>query len=239
MNEFPVQSFIDLVNFDQGTYAIEDERTKIKKDIAILNQKEKQFLSDLEFVKQRMHDTKKQVDLAELEMKELEQKEIGQKEKLEHAADQKEYQLLSKEIKTIKKRQHDYEEILLVAWNTYEAAKKDFETRQAQVQEKIEELKTQAQGQQTKLEKLQQELQERLKQREEKKKKVPVPWMEKYVLMRSRVANPVVPVVGGSCSACFYQLPPQDFLALRRRRLLQCKGCYRFLYIEPSENEAV
>jgi len=236
MNEFPVQSFIDLVNFDQGTYAIQDEIEKTNKSIKEIQLKQAQHVSDLEFIKKQVHDARKEVDQAELEMKELEQKEISQKEKLENSVDQQEYRLLSKEIKSIKKRQHDYEEILLVAWNKFESAKKEVQAQEARVNEKIEELKTSMQESQAKLQKLEQDLQERLKQRDEKTKAVPADWLEKYVLMRSRVANPVVPVVGGSCSACFYQLPPQDFLALKRNRVLQCKGCYRFLYIESSQD---
>jgi len=235
MKEFSVQSFIDLVNFDQGTYAIQDEIEKTNKDVQALKQKEAQLLSDLEFIKKRVHDARKEVDQAELEMKELEQKEISQKEKLEGSVDQQEYRLLSKEIKSLKMRQHDYEEILLLSWNKFETAKKDVQAQESRVNEKIEELKSGVQAKEEALQKLEQDFQERLKEREEKTKSVPSEWMEKYVLMRSRVSNPVVPVVGGSCSACFYQLPPQDFLALKRNRVLQCKGCYRFLYVEPSE----
>lgn len=235
MNESPVQSFIDLVNFDQGTYAIQDEIEKTSSHIKELTQKVSQLSLDLEFVKKQMQDARKRVDQVELEMKELEQRERDQKEKLEHAADQQEYKLLSKEIKGIKKRQHDFEEILLVAWNKFESSKKEFELQKSRVDEKTEELKSSVAQQKEKEEKLKQDLEMRLQQRDEKTKTVPAEWLEKYVLMRSRVSNPVVPVVGGSCSACFYQLPPQDFLALKRNKLLQCKGCYRFLYIESSE----
>ena len=63
-----------------------------------------------------------------------------------------------------------------------------------------------------------------------KEKQVPQEWMEKYSRMRNCVPNPVVPVVNGSCTACFYSIPHQDFLSVLDHHLIECKGCYRFLY---------
>ena len=52
--------------------------------------------------------------------------------------------------------------------------------------------------------------------------------------MQSRVTDPVVPVQQGSCSACFYDITEQRLVALRRHALLQCEGCYRFLYMPET-----
>jgi len=235
MSDYPVQSFIDLVSFDQSTYVIEDEIHQIKKDIESLQDKEETLRGDFEFFKTRMRDARKAVDQAELEQKELEQKEIARKEKLDHAADQREYKALTKEIETLKRNQHDHEETLLFTWNKFELAKKEYELREKESEIKAAELKERAEQKNAKMQDLQKELEGRIAQRGEKLKLVPPEWMEKYVLMRSRVSDPVVPVVRGSCSACFYHLPPQDFLELKRKRLSQCKGCYRFLYIEELE----
>jgi len=235
MSEYPLQSFIALVSFDQGTYALEDEIQKIQKDIDAIQTNKVALQTDLEFAKGAMMSAKKKVDAAELEMKDFEQKEKNKKKKLELSDDPREYQLLSREIKTLKKRQHDHEEILLVAWNTYELAKKDFQTRRTECDVKMAEHQIAEETKKQKIQDLEKDLKGRLGKREEKRKNVPAEWMEKYVLMRSRVSNPVVPVVSGGCSACFYHLPPQDFLALKRSNMLQCKGCYRFLYFEQPQ----
>jgi len=238
MNEYPLQSFIDLVAFDQGTLALEDEIQQIQKDIEMLERKQAELTQALEHEKAVMHNARKEVDSAELEMKELEQQEQEEKKRLDMTSNQKEYQAIQKEIAALKKKQHDYEETLLFAWNTFESAKKAYEEHHVQYEQKIAELNTSVEEKKSKKETLQKDLDIRYSQREQKTKTIPPEWLEKYILMRSRVEDPVVPVVSGSCSACFYHLPPQDFLELRRRKMLQCKGCYRFLYVEQAQQES-
>lgn len=235
MNEHPLQSFIELVNFDQTTYALEDEIQQTEKDVESLKQKRTDLSAGLDLIKARMQDMRKEVDRAELEMKSLEQREREKKRRLDSVKNQKEHRSVLKEIESLKRKQHDYEETLLVAWNRFEVAKKEYEARLEESEQKIQELNTTVEQKQYKLTTLRADLQERLGQREEKKKHIPSEWLEKYVLMRSRVDDPVVPVIGGNCTACFYNLPPQALLELKRKKMLQCKGCYRFLYVESSE----
>ncbi|GAI90095.1 unnamed protein product, partial [marine sediment metagenome] len=52
----------------------------------------------------------------------------------------------------------------------------------------------------------------------------------------------VVPVQHDSCGACSYSIPQQDLLRMRRRAVVQCKGCFRLLYMkdvmEQVKNES-
>ena len=76
--------------------------------------------------------------------------------------------------------------------------------------------------------------------RPEKEKIVPEEWLEKYTIMKAQVSDPVVPITQETCSACFYALTNQDIICARRGRLLQCKGCYRLLYLlEAMETETL
>src|SRR5260221_635295 len=77
---------------------------------------------------------------------------------------------------------------------------------------------------------LQQKLNALQQDRPAKEQLVPQEWLDKYASMRSKVENPVVPVAGDSCSACYYMISAPDLQALRRQKLVQCKDCYRFLY---------
>ena len=235
MSDYPVQSFIDLVNFDQSTYAIEDEIHQVEKHISDLAISQEGLQTDLGLAKGVMQDARKVVDRAELQMKELEQQEREEKKRLDQVSNQKEYQSVLKEVSLLKKKQHDYEETLLVAWNKLEVAKKEYELRQVEFEQKLVDLAKTVEEKKEKLITLRSDLEVRNGQREERKKNIPPEWLEKYVLMRSRVDDPVVSVVLGNCSACFYNLPPQDFLELKRKKMLQCKGCYRFLYIEEPQ----
>ena len=60
---------------------------------------------------------------------------------------------------------------------------------------------------------------------------------EKYAVMRAKVTDPVVPVIDGSCSACFYKISPQDMQLLARRKLVQCKDCFRLLYLVEAQKQ--
>jgi predicted nucleic acid-binding Zn-ribbon protein len=81
-------------------------------------------------------------------------------------------------------------------------------------------------------------MQEEIKVQEKDRKRiesiVPQGWLEKYAIMRTKVTDPVVPVINNSCSACFYDVIGQDLQELRKKKLLQCKECYRFLYLDSN-----
>ncbi len=80
-------------------------------------------------------------------------------------------------------------------------------------------------------------IKDRLQERAALEKNVPAEWLEKYASMRSRVPDPVVPVINGHCSACVYKVSDQDMLMLSRNKLLQCKDCYRFLYLPSKQDQ--
>jgi len=237
MNEYPLQSFIDLVNFDQQTSTLEEAVERVTKEIDTLQQHQDSLTENLEQAKKKLHDLRKEVDRAELEMKDLEQKELAEKKRLDQVKNNKEYQSVFKEIETIKRQQHDYEETLLAAWKKFEVINSEYETLKTSYQQKSDEFKTAINQKKEEHKKVQADLDDRNQKRELKKKNIPEEWLEKYGIMRSRVSNPVVPVLHEGCSACFYHLPPQDFLGLKRRKMLQCKGCYRFLYVEQDKQE--
>ena len=57
--------------------------------------------------------------------------------------------------------------------------------------------------------------------------------------MRRKVADPIVPVLGASCSACYYAILRQDLTKLKKSGVLPCRNCYRFLYYDiEEENDA-
>lgn len=235
MSEHPLQSFIELVSFDQATYALEDSIQQLEKEIELFEKTSEDLSSGSTLLAHRMKDARKEVDQIELNMKVLDQQEVEEKKRLESVANQKEYQSIMREIDTLKRQQHDYESTLLIAWNKLEAFKKEYEVRHTQDENKTAELKLALEHKQESVSKMHDELDARLRQRDEIKAGIPAQWLEKYVLMRSRVADPVVQVVNGSCMGCFYNLPPQELLDLKRKQMTQCKGCFRFLYIAPSK----
>ncbi len=237
MSETPFQTFIDLITFDQKILANEKNITLLKKEIADLHYKEKQVTSQLEQTKFNATNARKEVDRLELEMKTLDSSEREKKQRLENYTDYKQYQSLKSEIDQLKRKQAENEEILVGAWNQLEATQKAYESLKLIHAQSMQELEQSIQKKEQEIKEIEQDLKEKNSERVEKEKLVPSEWIAKYVMMRSRVADPVVPVLNGNCSACVYGVTEDDLISLRRKKLLQCKGCFRLLYSQEFEKE--
>ena len=62
-------------------------------------------------------------------------------------------------------------------------------------------------------------------------------WLAKYRDMKTHISDPIAPLVGQTCSACFYSVRPQDFLRLRNNAILPCQGCFRLLYCDSEQQQ--
>ncbi len=232
MSEFPFQRFLDLVHLDQQINKLVHEQKQLQQESLTYKERIDQLKTDLETVKKRLSTAKKEVDAKELEMEELGQKQKNKEQQLDRVSNQREYQSLTHEIEKLKQAQHAFEEQLLQVWHVLETTTREYtikseETAQQimQAEKAMEELASKAQA-------LTESIDQARAQRPDKEKGLPVEWLEKYALMRESVSNPVVPVINDSCSACFYSLSAQDLSRVRRNGILQCKQCYRFLYME-------
>ena len=231
-SELPFQAFINLITFDQETLAFESESKKNIQEINELKEQQALLAEQLEKVNAVAHEAKKQVDLNELEMKEFEQQEKEEKRRLDSIKSKREYDAIMNEIITLQQKQHDNEETLVAVWNTLEEAEKKQKSQRAEYDGKVAALEKAIQEKEEKAKELQATLTERQQERGPQEKIVPEEWLEKYAIMRERVSDPVVPVINGECSACYYVVTNQDLIFLNRKRLLQCKGCFRFLYTQ-------
>jgi len=235
MEKGSFELFIDLITFDQSLCKTEKTIDNLRSEIEYLNDILQTLLSDVAVKKEHVHTLRKMVDAKELEMKSLDEQEKVVRVKLSSVSNEKEYQALKNEANSLKKQQHDYEETLIEVWNTFETAQKEFEKKDQEITTKKDEVEKQLQEKQKEMEISQKSLDGSMQERSAKEKNVPEEWLEKYGRMRNSVTNPVVAVLGGSCGVCFYKIPDQDALLIKRQKLIQCKGCYRFLYGQQEE----
>ncbi len=238
MNEHPFGAFIELITLDQAIRTIHEEITQLKKETDEYLEQKKELVNRFGQFKQHVHDLRKMVDEKELEMKELDQQERTKKEQLEQITSTKLYQPIKKEIERLKQEQHEAEMHLMAIWNKLDVAQKDLQEQQTTYDSKIEEFHTQIGQKQDKIVSLQQQLTEKKQDRPAKESGIPKDWLDKYTHMRLRVTDPVVQVMRGSCSACFYTIPDQELIRLKRRALVQCKGCFRLLYMQEAMEES-
>ena len=232
MRSIEFQTFIDLVTFDQSL-------VKIERDIKKSQEVQNSLLADIERLQEDFLDIKtaklqarKAVDEKELYMKVLDDKESELKKKLASVANQKEYQSLQKELSLLNEKRMQHEQDLLALWNKFDLLDKSYESKYQAHQDVVTKLNNEMQTTQKEIAQLTVQLDEQLAQRELKKEPVPQEWLDMYVNMKGRVSNPVVPVVADSCDACFYSVTPRDLQHLRQNKLLQCRDCYRLLYLE-------
>ena len=66
---------------------------------------------------------------------------------------------------------------------------------------------------------------------------VPLQLRNDYIQLKKRVANPAVPIVSASCSACFLNLLQNESSHLSTRSVIKCRGCFRFLYVPDATTE--
>jgi predicted nucleic acid-binding Zn-ribbon protein len=230
MNEQAFRALIELVQFDQATHAIKTTIQTTNQALDTLRAEEYNLQQELDAAKHAFTDARKLVDEKELEAKELDQKESLAKQRLDTAKSHREYEALKSEVTQLQTEQHELESEILDAWNKLDAAEKAYKDMQQQHDEKRISIHNQITTLQERIETLKSEVSGRSAEHDQKASQVPAEWLEKYRAMGSHVSDPVVSIMGDACGGCFYQLISQDLLRLKRGALLQCKGCFRFLY---------
>lgn len=164
-------------------------------------------------------------------MKTLDQQEKVKKGQLDSLSDYREYQAIKAEVESIQLAQVEQEKTVLEAWNQLENAQSDFKKKKQESVEQEEKLQHALNEMQQKQKELSMDFYKLVEQRKVKEGLVPVEWLEKYEMMRSRVADPVVQVTQDSCGACYQMLTSQDLVRARRGALIQCRKCFRLLYL--------
>ena len=237
MEQFPFQKFIDLVTLDQQAHQQLREIQTSEQEVQQLQQARQTLTQQLQMIKNQRTAARKEVDAKEFEIKSLDEAEKTTQHKIDTLQNPKEYWALKKEIEHLKTKQHNFEQDLLAAWHAAEIAERELKTKQAIYDTKVQELQLSMDTKRKTIEERKTTIKTLTEQRQEKMQGIPEEWLEKYARMQTRIANPVVPVINDSCSACFYKVSAQDLISLRRRALLQCKQCYRFLYLESAMRE--
>lgn len=238
MGKHPLESLIDLIEFDRHVIKQERDLKQVHDALANLEQSKIRRMREYNAMEARLLHAKKDVHEQENLMKELDEREKAKRVILETAKTQAMYDAAKKEINFLKKAQYDEERQLVQSWKMLELAQKthdEYEASSKSVTQEIEqkelELKSHLVG-------LKAELDAAYQARTKKEALVPQEWLVKYCAMRAHTIDPIVCLEGDCCGGCFAQLPPQDLTDLRHKRLIQCSSCYRFIYIPEALMEA-
>ena len=227
----------NLVEIDQKIKKINKKikhSEKILKNdqLTIPNLKTQQEQQEAEFT-----NAKKNVSQQEIVAKDLREKESKEKKVLEKITNEKEYKAFEKELKTIIQQRIKQEDFLIKAWHNLETIEKKVTTKKEEILQKIRLLDEGIQAQTQELKDFSDQKEILIKHRQEALKPIPEEWLNKYERMIHHVNDPIVPVMGESCSACYYAILRQDLQKLKKSGVLPCRNCYRFLYYDKNEEE--
>jgi predicted nucleic acid-binding Zn-ribbon protein len=230
MVDNPFTAFIDLVTYDASVRALRKNREQAELDLQNLNSLDKNLEQERIKAKERLISLRRDVDVLERELHELDEGLSEKQRRLSLVNTPKEYFSLQQEIEALEKTKQEADDTLLALWNTLEQEQHRYQLLEKKVIGQRQQLEHSIKEQEKRIAFLDEEITSKLHKRAGKEKMVPAEWLEKYNTMLKRVENPVVAVENASCSACFYPISSQDLAALKRHKLLECKGCYRMLY---------
>jgi predicted nucleic acid-binding Zn-ribbon protein len=232
----PFSRFIDLVTLDRGIYDLNTQVKAMHDEIALLQAQENSVASALAHCKDKAHGAKKKVMAIELEIKELDAAELKKKGQFERTSGQKEYFALQAELEQLNTKRLELEDNLITTWNALDAVEREAQKQQVLADEQMLQVATALHAKNKEKQALMQRIDEQMSTRAAIEQAVPEEWLSKYTTMRASVADPVVAEQDGMCPVCYYPLTGQDLISLNRHKLVQCKGCFRLLYLASRES---
>ncbi len=223
------KSLLDLVTFDQKVFEAQAAITKEHTAIAEIKNGITALQAKTNAEKEVLEEAHRTVKKHELDMKELDEKEKLKSKQLSTVESDIEYKSIKKEIDFLKSQQHELETVLVDAWNKAEQVQKKVEQLQAESENQVKELEQNLEKHQLALSEIEKSAATLDVERRPQEEGIPEEWLEKYNMIRQQDTNPISYVVQDTCSSCFYPLTAQDLLSLRQKKLIQCRECYRFL----------
>ncbi|MGD1997734.1 MAG: hypothetical protein PVJ92_02345 [Candidatus Dependentiae bacterium] len=214
----------ELDSIDAG---IRDERQKLP----VMKEK-------ADSLSRQTKDFQKKIDLLEIDSKKLKEDDAKKKHLLETSANPKEYSALEKELANLERSLNNITNEELVLLEKKEALQVELNELEEVIATEGERIAQWEANEGSKYTSLNEKLAELEKSWETQNKEVPAELGASYIEIRNRVADPVVPIVAQSCSACFYSLLHQDITALTKKTIIRCRGCYRFLFVPEEKEEA-
>lgn len=234
MKESPFKAFIALTVLDEKIRIL---RQKIARRILQAKELQSEIANQelrLLQAKEATISAHKVVDAQELVLKELDESERKRRKQLDTVSGYRDYQSVQQELVALQEKQQKQEEHVLHAWKAFESAQALEKTAQQLCQEKIDEFASQLKARVSEIEQLENEVSVIEQLRPAREQVVPDEWLMRYERMRGQVEDPVVPILNKSCGGCFGTLTSQDMIQAGRGGLIECKRCYRLLYLESA-----
>ena len=232
------QKLIALVELDnqlseteKSISTLEEQLTKLETQIPILKDNLDKKIEDVS-------EKKKTIHAIELKLEIIDASEASKKKTLDNIKTQKEHTAIQNEISILSMERQDLEDMLVESWQNLEKESEKLEQDKANFKIESKKINTEIAEINKKITSIKMTFKEQEKMRDNETKIVPEKWLSKYNKMKSRVSNPVVRVLSSGCSACYFQILPQDLTLIKKGNLLHCRSCFRLLYWTTDQEVA-
>lgn len=226
----PVLSFISLSDIDQQLLRLQlnlQHVSEQKNNVVAVQHRESGRLIEAKNHTQKL--------LREIHQLELEDEALAQSIRAKQAvlaacSNIKEYSSLEKELMGLEERYVQLEQQTLKALYDHESAEKECVRLGQEITVELNTIGmqlTQLTEQETNLT---QQITGLTAERQSLLKSLPEEWLKDYQTVRERYPNPVVKIERSSCSGCFNALTESFLTTIKRKRLMRCPDCHRFLY---------
>lgn len=235
-----LEGLIELQRIDDEIRSVRKERDELAANLDRLKKILVQMGADLEDKRAKLNEVKRFHDDKKLDLQ-ADQERIGNaKQKLAGVSRTKEYQAMTKELDTLRKKHGEDEtelEKLAAAIEEYRAGVGEREAKLAEIQAEVEREEATSAGRLSEMEKAIAAVAAKKAVVQEDLPKDIVGKYERVLERRDGVA--VVAVVQGRCTGCRMALPPQTWVKVQMgKELFQCANCQRFLFYTVQASAA-
>ena len=226
-----VMSKIDEIKILRGDLPLEVQ--DLKDEIIGLQTRLERYSSEIKELEKSITTSKNSIE-------ELKLKVDRKKEQQQQVVNNREYEILSKEIENIELDIQIYEKNINDANNDINHRKVDYNELTAKIEERNEDLRLkEAELDQIVVETKKEEEELRILSKE-LESNIDVRLLSTFKRIRKNARNglAVVPIERNACSGCFSKIPPQRQLDIRqRRKIIVCENCGRIIVDHEMDNE--
>jgi predicted nucleic acid-binding Zn-ribbon protein len=228
------QQIKDVVDCDKALRQLQLDITSHQQGITQDQELVKRQAAELAAKKQQLASAEKSANVNESAIKELKDAEDAKRTRLDNVTNQKEYKGFEKEVENLSRQRSFQEEQVVKQWFTVDALKKEVETKEQAATKITAEKEHDITVKQDIIKELEAKLIATQQARVIALGLLPKEWITQYERMKNSVADPMVPVLDTSCSACFYAIPYQDVTKVKKGNVIICRNCYRFLFYDEQ-----
>lgn len=224
----------------QKVQAIDDQRDVLKQRILkktrekeMLQEEKQRLEQELQVLKQALEKARLALARKELELREAEEKWTATKNKLYSGeiTSSKELTQWERSMKKLEEMKSQLEDEILVEMENVENLQREFEKKGYEVTERGALLAQQIAAKEGEIADFEKELATLEREWQGVAHSIPPDVLARYIELRKKFRDAVVPLVGEVCQGCHLSVPTIVAKAVRKREgLVRCPNCGRFLY---------